>query len=155
MKDVQGHVLERNQEVFFHKDNYSRKPYIPFSLVAISARKPFPDVNQSAAVSHQSCITTDGSYGRATHIKVSSGGAGAEQSLCYSHDTPFSSISARPSASDSSYLGLKLHQPIKTAFSRFSSFQQLTKVEQEQREEQQRKKKGGEKRLRVALKGFF
>lgn len=33
MKDAEGQILERNQEVFFHKDNYSRKPYIPRSLV--------------------------------------------------------------------------------------------------------------------------
>lgn len=26
-------ILERNQEVFFQRDNYSRKPYIPHSLV--------------------------------------------------------------------------------------------------------------------------
>lgn len=33
VKDAEGQTLERNQEVFFHKDNYSRKPYIPRSLV--------------------------------------------------------------------------------------------------------------------------
>lgn len=61
MKGVQGQLVERNQEGFFHKDNCSRKPYIPHSLIVypIALRKSLPGVNQFGAVSNQFWIISD------------------------------------------------------------------------------------------------